>query len=214
MPEPINHWIEQCKWEQDPLRARLEDVAPKPRNWHTFHWSTRLKLEGATYHWTIIRQVVSRPPGDEEEDNVLWRLLHWHIESFFFQLAGSVDMLLQEINAVYNLELDPKNVVWSSIQKVGNDRSVVKFLEKHWRKPCLRNANEYNNASKHRHYQGLASVGVHPWRFISMFRADAPSERLEVCGTHYLRGISFLIFRSWKIIADEWPLSESLKEAP
>jgi len=112
-------------WLQDPLR-KIDGGEYKPRKpknldemqsqeWRLFHYTTRLKLNGANFFCT---KVIDTAHTSEDE-------LRWYLDAFFFELMAACDILLQELNTVYayDLQLKPEAVRW-------NNKSKNKFMEK------------------------------------------------------------------------------------
>ncbi len=113
-------------WLEDPL-MEIGEGSYKPRQlkspkdeeqyreWRLFHYSTRLKLNGANFFCTKVIDTESTP---EDE-------LRWYLDAFLFELMAAYDTLLQELNIVYayDLQLKPEAVRW-------NNKSKNKFMEK------------------------------------------------------------------------------------
>ena len=95
--------------------------------WQSFHFATRLKLEGSVY---FCSQLLG--PGRLSDDLGLPLLNHrlgmWYSDAFFHELCSAHDTLLQEINTVYNCGLTPGKVTWERIQsKIPKElRSVMR----------------------------------------------------------------------------------------
>ena len=112
-------------WLQDPLIAEKEVSfkykQPKGLNkeiyerWRIFHFATRLKLEGADYFCRLAVGASSRP-FELGLDLLAHRLTKWYLDAFFFELASSYDTLLQELNVLYQFNLDIDKVNWKSIK--------------------------------------------------------------------------------------------------
>ena len=122
-------------WMEDPLMEidRGEYKFRKPKNldekqyqeWRLFHYTTRLKLNGANFFCT---KVIDTARTSEDE-------LRWYLDAFFFELMAACDILLQELNTVYayNLQLQPEAVRWNKIKgKLPNE--LVKYAEEERRK--------------------------------------------------------------------------------
>lgn len=120
-------------WLQDPLR-KIESGSYKSRKlkstnerqndlWHSFHFATRLKLDGADF---FCRQAVGAAsmPNDLGLPLLAHRQTEWYLEAFFFELMSAYDTLLQELNIVYayDLALKPEDVRW-------RDEKKTKFME-------------------------------------------------------------------------------------
>ena len=90
------------------------DADPADR-WQSFHFATRLKLEGSVY---FCSQLLG--PGCLPDDLGLPLLTHrlgmWYSHAFFHELCSAYETLLQEINVTYNCEFSVGRVRWSNIR--------------------------------------------------------------------------------------------------
>jgi len=112
-------------WLQDPLMEigkgsyryrKLKSPNEKQyQEWRLFHYSTRLKLKGANFFYT---KVIDTARTSEDE-------LRWYLDAFFFELIAACDILLQELNIIYEYDLDlqPNKVRW-------NTRKKNRFMER------------------------------------------------------------------------------------
>lgn len=121
-------------WLQDPLMIIENNVfinrtLKNPKNnqqekWSSFHYATRLKLDGSVF---FCRQVLGAASIPDEIGLPLLahRQLRWYLEAFFFELMSAFDTLLQELNTIYayNEKLTPEHVRW-------NDKKPTKFMGK------------------------------------------------------------------------------------
>ena len=115
-------------WLQDPLRTtegssyrwrKLKSSDERQNDlWYSFHFATRLKLDGADY---FCRQTLGAAsmPDDLGLPLLAHRQLEWYLGAFFFELVSAYDTLLQELNIVYayDLALRPKDVRWNNRHK-------------------------------------------------------------------------------------------------
>ncbi len=119
-------------WLEDPLR-RIQNGSYTRRKlkssneeqnsqWWSFHFAIRLKLDGADY---FCRQALGAASMSHYLGLPLLahRLTEWYLDAFFFELMSAYDILLQELNIVYNLGFKPKDVRW-------RDKKKNKFMEK------------------------------------------------------------------------------------
>lgn len=142
-------------WLKDPL-AEIGKGSYKPRQlkspkdekqcraWRLFHYSTRLKLNGAKFFCT---KVIDIARTSEEAQ------LEWYLDAFFFELMAACDTLLQELNTIYayDLGLEPKEVRWNKIKgKLPNE--LVKYVEEERRKDWFCEVQWYRNTTTH-HYR-------------------------------------------------------------
>ncbi len=121
-------------WLKDPLieivkgsyqYRKLKNADGRQQDlWQSFHFSTRLKLDGSDY---FCRQVLGAASMPDECGLPLLahRLLEWNLGAFFFELMSAHDTLLQELNIIYayDLALNPEKVRWDT-------RNTNKFMEK------------------------------------------------------------------------------------
>ena len=104
-------------WLQDPLR-KIENGTYKTRKlkapkdnqnglWFSFHFATRLKLDGADF---FCRQALGAASMSDAWGLPLLahRQLKWNLEAFFFELMSAYDTLLQELNIVYAYDSECK----------------------------------------------------------------------------------------------------------
>lgn len=223
------------KWDDDPLNATLQklpqlkqkvDVETEKalHNWSVFHWSTRLKFERAEYHHQALRHI-HRHATDEEEDALLWRLRHWEFDEFFFQLAGALETLLQEINALFILDVDNKDLNWSTfveaVDSKSNEPPPANYLRCRWEERWLVEIRRLRNATTHRYFVPLASSSSRPgngdfhctvmWpafgdEELASAHQDDERDLPEVCEA-YLDKAHEVLFGCWKIMLENFPVA-------
>lgn len=95
------------------LKAKSEGA--NADTWQSFHFATRLKLEGSVY---FCSQILGPARLSDELGLPLLnhRLGLWHSHAFFHELCSAYDTLLQEINAIYNCSITVEKVTWQKIQ--------------------------------------------------------------------------------------------------
>jgi hypothetical protein len=115
--------------------------------WRLFHYSTRLKLNGADFFCT---KVIDTACTSEDEQ------LEWYLDAFFFELLAACDTLLQELNTVYayDLQLKPEAVRWSNWNKIKGKLpdELVKYVEEERTKDWFCEVQWYRNTTTH-HYR-------------------------------------------------------------
>lgn len=140
-------------WLQDPLRE-IDGGEYKPRkpkslnneqssDWRLFHYTTRLKLNGANFFYT---KVIDTARTSEDK-------FRWYLDTFFFELMAAYDTLLQELNTVYayDLLLKPEAVRWKKIKgKLPNE--LVKYVEEERKKDWFCEVQWFRNLTTH-HYR-------------------------------------------------------------
>ena len=158
-------------WLQDPLREKGKGLyhyrnlknLPKEQQaqWNSFHFSTRLKLEGADY---FCRQVLGAAsmPDDQGVHLLAYKQLEWYLDAFFFELMAACDTLLQELNTVYayDLQLKPEAVRWNKIKgKLPNE--LVKYAEEERRKDWFCEVQWHRNTTTHHYRTPITSSRRH-----------------------------------------------------
>ena len=148
-------------WLQDPIvknggyrklkssNAKQDD---KQSNWKLFHYSTRLKLNGANFFCTKVIDTAHTP---EDE-------LRWYLDAFFFELMAACDILLQELNTVYayDLQLQPEAVRWNKIKgRLPNE--LVKYAEEERRKDWFCEVQWHRNTTTHHYRTPITSGRIH-----------------------------------------------------
>jgi len=148
-------------WLQDPLR-RIDNGSYKFRKlkspndkqndlWQSFHFATRLKLDGADH---FCRQVLGAAsmPDDLGLPLLAHRQLKWYLDAFFFELMSACDTLLQELNIVfaYDLGLKPDKV---RLEKIEGKlpKELVEHMNKESKKEWFDKVRRYRNVATH-HY--------------------------------------------------------------
>jgi hypothetical protein len=110
-------------WLQDPLKSHQLKTTDNKQNdlWQSFHFATRLKLDGADH---FCRQALGAASMSYRKGLPLLahRQLEWYLAAFFFELMSAYDTLLQELNIIY-AGLKPDDVRWS-------DKNKTKFMKK------------------------------------------------------------------------------------
>lgn len=153
--------MEVKDWLQDPLRI-IEGGSYKSRKlkshneqqsrrWQSFHFASRLKLDGADHFCRQVLGAASMP------DNLglpllAHRQLKWYLDAFFFELWSAYQTLLQELNIVYayDLGLKPEDVNWKAIKDKLPER-LTEYMNKEWDKEWFEKVRRYRNMATH-HY--------------------------------------------------------------
>lgn len=212
-------------WLQDPLRKLENDTyktrkLKSPKNnqndlWHSFHFSTRLKLDGADY---FCRQVLGAAsiPDTLGLPLLAHRLLKWYLDTFFFELISAYDILLQELNIVYayGLKVSAEEVHWKKL-KDNLPKKIVEYMEMEWEKEWFKKVRRYRNMATHYSYlwTGYETVGSgdSPWDYnqygLSIYYLDENSvlknEKVTVC-VDYLKNMVAHIQKVWETMAEQF----------
>ena len=152
-------------WLQDPLKScKLKSPKDDRQNdlWRIFHFSTRLKLNAAEH---FCRQMLGAASMSYDLGLPLlaFSQLKWYLDAFFFEIMSAHDTLLQELNAVYDMGLKPKQVRvrWATLNtKESKFLSLLKakspkvfdYMEKKWKEEWFKNVRQYRNMAAHQHY--------------------------------------------------------------
>lgn len=114
--------------------------------WQSFHFATRLKMEGAVHFCRQMRGAASLPV-----DKGMYLLAHrqvmWYADAFFFELRSAYDTLLQELNIIY-CDVDKSKVNWGDI-KSGLPLRLLEIMEKEWEAKWFKEVRSYRNMGTH-----------------------------------------------------------------
>lgn len=163
-------------WLDDPLmvfdNTKGHRVYRKPNldavaadRWQSFHFATRLKLEGSVY---FCSQMLG--PGSLPDDLGLHLLSHrlgmWYSHAFFFELCSAYDTLLQEINAIYNCGFAVDEVNWRKI-KPKLSKALHDIMERRRNEDWFQEILGFRNTATH-HYavpmeKQMSGVGEQSW---------------------------------------------------
>lgn len=153
-------------WLQNPLRIvegnsykfrKLKGSnAEQSDRWRSFHFATRLKLDGADH---FCRQVLGAASMPHELGLPLLahRQLKWYLDAFFFELMSAYDTLLQELNIVYDLGLKPNDVKWGRI-KNKLPQGLVGYMDEERKKEWFEKVRRHRNVATHHYLVPTGSV--------------------------------------------------------
>lgn len=212
-------------WLQDPLmiidKGSYQYRKPKSlkeednKLWQGFHFSTRLKLDGADYFCRQVLGAASRPT-ELGLPLLAYRQLKWYLDAFFFELISAYDTLLQELGVVYayDLGLEPEGVRWNKI-KGKLPIELVKYMEEEQKKEWFKKVRQYRNTAAHHSYLWISEVQGRqvgePWNYdthkISIYRLDdngkVQFEEISVC-SKLLAAVVGHIHQVWNEMAQEF----------
>lgn len=213
-------------WLQDPLikEGSFEYKQPTALNgqiyekWRTFHFATRLKLDGADYFCRLLLGAASMPT-DLGLPLLAHRLTKWYLDAFFFELMSAYDTLLQEINVLYKVKLDIDKVNWESIK--GKLSSTLKILmEKERETEWFKKLRWYRNTTTHHAYVPISSFqsgsGEHrldyDYHEVSLQYFDnktgqVKEEKLDKACPLYLKNMIRHIQTVWQKLVEEFNFS-------
>jgi len=214
-------------WLQDPLRRvdngkfrTLKSSNDEQSDlWHSFHFSTSLKLEAADYFCRQVLGAASMP--DYQGLRLLaYRQLHWYLDAFFFELTSAYETLLQELNIVYayDLGLEPKKICWDTkkdkLKKVELPEKLLNYMRKERKEDWFKNVYKYRNVAAHQHYIPTGSATgwtgeKTSWDYhkVSIFYLDDTGklivEKIEEC-PRYLMRLAKHIQQVWQEMAQKF----------
>ncbi len=167
------------------------------QSWTSFHFNTRLKLNGIDYFLRQLRSATCRP------DHLGLPLLaysfrQWYLDAFFFESMSAYESLIQELNAIYECgaKMTDRNMLSKVKRKLPSDlvTLIVKEREKDW----FRKLQWYRNSVSHRFRTPsndmTAGSGDKPWHYdeyevtIYYFDEDVEDwkeENIKVCGVYF-----------------------------
>ncbi len=219
-------------WLQDPLRVKSESVSYKRRElkspiddkqndlWWSFHFATRLKLDGADF---FCRQALGTAsmPDDLGLPLLAHRQTEWYLEAFFFELMSAYDTLLQELNIVYAYDsaLKPEDVRWIDKKKTkfmeNLPEKIFNSIEEGRKKDWFYKVQRYRNTAAH-HYtvplgSGKTGFGDKPLDYskYNVFihyldkTGNFVDEDIKVC-IDYLKNMARHIISVWEIMKGEF----------
>jgi len=105
----LKDWLDDPLMVYDKEKGHQLYLKPKVKNeltaiWQSFHFATRLKLEGSVYFCSQLLGP-GRLPDELGLPLLNHRLGMWYSHAFFHELCSAYDTLLQEITAIFNCEL-------------------------------------------------------------------------------------------------------------
>ncbi len=145
---------------------------PKPswELWWSFHYATRLKLEGAVYFCGQLLGASSLPDG-LGLPLLTHRLGVWHSNAFFFHLCSAYETVLQEANVIYECGLGVGEVEWRAIKpKLPTD--LRELMERRRNEAWFKEVVAFRNLATH-HYlvpmeKSETGLGIKPWGVVAV----------------------------------------------
>ena len=210
-------------WLQDPLikEGSFEHKQPAGLNeqiykkWRTFHFATRLKLDGADYFCRILLGAASRPI-DLGLPLLAHRLTKWHLDALFFELMSAYDTLLQELNVLYEVNLNIEQVKWKAI-KDNLPNNLRDLMKKERDTEWFKRLSWYRNTTTHQAYVPISSLqsgsGAHrldyDYHEVSLQYFDNKAgqikeERVDKACPSYLENMVRHIQTVWHKLAEEF----------
>lgn len=183
------------------------------KSWQSFHFSTRLKLDGADHFCRQALGAASRPDG-LGLPLLAHRQLEWYLDAFFFELMSAYDTLLQELNIVYanDLGLTVEQVRWPAI-KDKLPETLLEYMDKERKEKWFRKLHQHRNRGAHHRQIPTSSWtvgwGDKPWHYaehaINILYVDPDTEKLQVekvnvC-SDYLGEMVEHIYQVWQKMA-------------
>jgi hypothetical protein len=129
--------------------------------WTSYHFTTRLKVNGADYFLRQLYGLITRPDqlGLPE---LAFNLRHWYLDAFFFELMSAYDVLIQELNVIYEcgVDSDDPRILHKVKKKLPNDLCTI--IEDERQTDWFKRLQEYRNTVSHRH-RILSSSSFGTW---------------------------------------------------
>ena len=201
-------------WLDDPLikfnihtiqwtYLKPKKVDTKDWKWISFHFATRLKLEGAIY---FCRQLLGA--ASLNQDMGLYLLAHrqrgWYAAAFFFELCSAYDTLLQELNIIYGLDLDVEKVKWNTIKKYDLPQPLANIMERDQETDWFKKVRRYRNTATHHMLipmeEWTTAQTQHTWdakvtRIMISYRDeknDVIEEEIHICEEYLIKMIEHI----------------------
>ena len=221
--------IETEDWLQDPLR-KVENGRYKTRKlrvnkkyqwdrWFSFHFATRLKLDGAVF---FCRQVLGAAsmPDDLGLPLLAHRQIEWYLEAFFFELMSAYETLLQELNIIYayDLGLKPEQVRWNddkpnAFMKKLPDK-IIEEIDTERKKDWFKKIQRCRNTATHHYTVPLSSgetwggspINYSEFNIMMQYfdeEGNYQPEDIKLC-TDYLKRMVNYITSIWQNMAQEF----------
>lgn len=193
-------------------KALQEDAFSK---WRTFHFATRLKLQGAD-HFCRIAIGAASMPDDMGLPLLAHRQTEWYLDAFFFELMSAYDILLQEMNIIYRMDLSLDEVKWALI-KSHLPHQIKTVMEKERETDWFKRLSWYRNTGTHRAYipttSGKEGFGDKTWDYehheVHLFYYDASTsshseENIQDACPDYMKRMVAHISAVWALMATEF----------
>lgn len=212
----VHDWLRDPLMEEECQLYKFSHLSEaQQREWEDLHNATRLKLEGATYHFRIVAGSVSLSGNLDDSRQTWWAILNWHLDAFFFELMSAFDYLLQEVNVRYQLGLSVRDVEWRKLtnraQGKGVTLAVLADIEQARQQEEFKKIVEYRNMLTHRRLAPIEERYVlsnqpaveSGYDDAKLCTPDGQTEPLvESCLT-YLRFMINLIWKAWRTFKRE-----------
>ncbi len=205
--------VEIEDWLQDPLEIGKDPYKPrKPKSlndeqsgdWYLFHYSTRLKLNGANFFCTKVIDA-ARTSKDE---------FGWYLDAFSCELMAACDILLQELNIVYNLGLKTEKISWNNKNKnkfrEKLPEKIFNHIEEGRKKDWFCEVQWYRNKTTHRYRIGVTSFMAHRSLELTVYNllyvdkeGKLKTNEISIC-KDYLSNMVNYISSVWGMMAQEF----------
>lgn len=202
----MRDWLADPLGKRTPSKLEMHQFSSLNKdaqnNWQVQHNWTKLKLDGAAYHYGMAKGSSSlAPPYDKV--GMYWRLVSWHLDSFFFELVSSFDSMLQEVNIRYGVAIPRRNIAWKNEikEKFQNKipTEVFQLIDEEWNADWFVKVREYRNTATHRsplrtlEHWSPHIIGEHEVQMWTEKYKDEPIRKCE----EYLRSMANLIVDAW-----------------
>jgi hypothetical protein len=190
-------------WLNDPLVKDgpydyLKTNSPKSdsyQSWKSFHFDTRLKLNGADF---FLRQIFGATSRSDSLglSNLAYQFQQWYLDAFFNELLASYEILLQELNTIFECSIDSHdNRFYEKLTKE-LPQELSCLLKKEQAEEWFINLKSYRNTISHRSRNIIDGTTTYsekePWHAKTerrLHRIDKQSrewksENIAICETY------------------------------
>jgi hypothetical protein len=220
----MNPQVRSEDWLADPLMIinegsfkykEKEPIDDSYNLWKSFHFSTRIKLQGADYFLRQLLGTTSMP------DNLGLKLLsynfrQWYLDAFFFELLAAYECLFQELNAIYECGIKINDRHFLSKVKPKLNADLINILDIERNKDWFKKVQWYRNSVSHRariptddsttYVEGTPSWHYHHYEVSINYFDEAvnkyKSENIKVCEL-YLKNMLDHINIVWNKIGEQ-----------
>jgi len=221
--------MEETDWLKDPLVSIkteykyliAKDIGDEQRKaCRTFHYATRLHLEGAEHFLRLVLGVTAIPDGIGLP-GYAYKQQKWYLGAFISRLMSAYYTICQELNAVYNYGegIKPQKVDWDYI-KGHLPRPVSEYMSSEYNEQWFKDVRSLRGMDIHQAYIPTNSSSTFVQSiddtsdplFFENYKVEIPFydeseeswrfEPINVCLT-YLQNMVEYMRRVWSFIAED-----------
>jgi len=180
--------------------------------WRSFHFNTRLKLDGSDFFLRQLKSSICRPDW-LGLPHLAYNFRQWYLDAFFFELMSAYESVVQELNAIFECGgkmTDP--YLRSEVEKKA-PRDLVALMKEEREKDWFKKLRLYRNSVSHigrTPSDDVAGWGGRLWHYdtyeVYIYYYDEKTEKFEqekidVC-ENYFRNMLDHITTIWQKIKD------------